>query len=119
MRFYASMSQALQGKVGQLRRALGDQPWLYSLTGPSDCGVCPDQANKDMLTVILMVKPRKDMAIPGKAFTFEQLYEGQARRDFAVLKDFGSEVVFLYFDIQKRLGEFLLAMTKAAKARRV
>ncbi|MCK5634976.1 MAG: hypothetical protein KAI06_07805, partial [Anaerolineales bacterium] len=59
----------------------------------------------------------KDAAIPGKTYTFGQLFEGQALSDLASIKDFGSPVIFLYFDAQKRLSNFLLAMTETAKTR--
>jgi hypothetical protein len=70
-----------------------------------------------MVYLILMVKPRKDEAIPGKKYTFGQLFDGQALGDLAAMKDFGSPVIYLYFDSQKRLSDFLLAMTEAAKVR--
>lgn len=113
LRLYTPMSQALQGKVARLRRALRDQLGLFSLTGSAEC----DLGLKDIVYLILMVKPRKDAAIPDKTYTFGQLFEGQALSDLAVIKDFGSPVLYLYFDAQKRLSDFLLAMTEAAKAR--
>ena len=70
-----------------------------------------------MVYLVLMVKPRKDEAIPGKNYTFGQLFEGQALSDLAAMKGYGSPVLYLYFDAQKRLSDFLLAMTEAAKAR--
>ncbi len=115
LRFYTPMSKTLQGKVRRLRHALRDQLGLYSLTSFAEYGL----GIKDIIYLILMVKPRKDEAIPGKTYTFGQLFEGQALSDLAVMKDYGSPVLYLYFDAQKRLSDFLLAMTEAAKARDV
>ncbi|MEE9513020.1 MAG: hypothetical protein V3V46_02995, partial [Anaerolineales bacterium] len=113
LRLYTPVSQALQGKVARLRRALRDQLGLFSLTGSAEC----DLGLKDIVYLILIVKPRKDAAIPGKTYTFGQLFEGQALSDLAVIKNFGLPVLYLYFDAQKRLSDFLLAMTEAAKTR--
>ncbi|MEE9512845.1 MAG: bifunctional transaldolase/phosoglucose isomerase, partial [Anaerolineales bacterium] len=117
LRFYASMSQALQGKVARLRRALRDQLGLFSLSGSAEFDLGSGRGLQDIVYLILMVKPRKDAAIPSKTYTFGQLFEGQALSDLASIKDFGSPVIFLYFDAQKRLSNFLLAMTEAAKTR--
>jgi len=117
LRLYTPVSQTLQSKVMRLRRALRDQLGLFSLTASSECDLGPDCGLKDIVYLILMVKPRKDAAIPGKTYTFGQLFEGQAQSDLAVIKDFGSPVLYLYFDAQKRLSDFLLAMTEAANAR--
>ncbi len=112
LRFYTPMSKTLQVKVRRLRHAFRDQLGLFSLASSAEC----DLGIKDVINLILMVKPRKDEAIPGKTYTFGQLFEGQARSDLAVMKDCGSPVLYLYFDAQKRLSDFLLAMTEAAKA---
>ena len=117
LRLYTPISQALQGKVARLRRALRDQLGLFSLTGSAEFDLGSDCCLHEIVYLILMVKPRKDAAIPGKAYTFGQLFEGQALSDLAVIKDFGSPVLYLYFDARKQLSDFLLAMTKAAKAR--
>ena len=117
LRLYTPMSQALQGKVARLRRAIRDQLDLFSLTAFADCDLGSDCGLKNIVYLILMVKPRKDAAIPGKTYTFGQLFEGQALSDLAVIKNFGLSVLYLYFDAQKRLSDFLLAMTEAAKAR--
>lgn len=117
LRLYTPVSQALQGKVARLRRALRDQLGLFSLTGFAESDLGSDRGLKDIIYLILMVKPRKDVAIPGKAYTFGQLFEGQALSDLAAIKDFGSPVLYLYFDARKQLSDFLLAMTEAAKAR--
>jgi len=45
------------------------------------------------------------------------LFEWQALSDLAAMKDYGSPVLYLYFDAQKQLSDFLLAMTEAAKVR--
>ena len=117
LRLYTPMSKTLQGKVKRLRHTLRDQLGLFSLASPAGCDLCSDRGLKDMVYLILMVKPRKDEAIPGKNYTFGQLFEGQALSDLAVMKGYGSPVLYLYFDAQKRLSDFLLAMTEAAKAR--
>ena len=117
LRLYTSVSQALQGKVARLRRALRDQLGLFSLTGFAEGDLGSARGLEDTVYLILMVKPRKDVAIPGKSYTFGQLFEGQALSDLAAVKDFGSPVLYLYFDARKQLSNFLLAMTEAAKAR--
>ena len=117
LRLYTPMSITLQGKVKRLRHTLRDQLGLFSLASPAGCDLCSDRGLKDMVYLILMVKPRKDEAIPGKNYTFGQLFEGQALSDLAAMKGYGSPVLYLYFDAQKRLSDFLLAMTEAAKAR--
>ncbi|MCJ7824093.1 MAG: bifunctional transaldolase/phosoglucose isomerase [Anaerolineales bacterium] len=117
MRLYAPMSQALQTKVARLRCALRDHLGMFSLAGFAECDAGSTRSLKDVVYLILMVKPRKDAAVPGKTFTFGQLNEGQALSDLAVLKDSGSHVLYLYFDAQKQLSDFLLAMTAASKAR--
>ena len=117
LRLYTPMSITLQGKVKRLRHTLRDQLGLFSLASPAGCDLCSDRGLKDMVYLILMVKPRKDEAIPGKNYTFGQLFEGQALSDLAVMKGYGSPVLYLYFDAQKRLSDFLLAMTEAAKVR--
>ena len=117
LRLYTPMSITLQGKVKRLRHTLRDQLGLFSLASPAGCDLCSDRGLKDMVYLILMVKPRKDEAIPGKNYTFGQLFEGQALSDLAAMKGYGSPVLYLYFDAQKRLSDFLLAMTEAAKVR--
>ena len=117
LRFYTPMSKTLQGKVRLLRRALRDQLGLFSLASSAEFDLGSDRCLKDVVYLILMVKPRKDEAIPGKTYTFGQLFEGQALSDLAAMKEYGSPVLYLYFDAQKRLSEFLMAMTEAAKAR--
>ncbi|MFV9675347.1 MAG: bifunctional transaldolase/phosoglucose isomerase [Anaerolineales bacterium] len=117
LRLYTPMSITLQGKVKRLRHTLRDQLGLFSLASPAGCDLCSDRGLKDMVYLILMVKPRKDETIPGKNYTFGQLFEGQALSDLAAMKGYGSPVLYLYFDAQKRLSDFLLAMTEAAKAR--
>lgn len=112
LRLFTPMSKTLQGKVRRLRHALRNQLGLFSLASSAEC----DLGSKDIIYLILMVKPRKDEAIPGKTYTFGQLFEGQALSDLAAIKDYGSPVLYLYFDAQKRLSDFLLAMTEAAKA---
>jgi transaldolase/glucose-6-phosphate isomerase len=94
LRFYTPMSKTLHGSC------LGS-----------------DRGLKNIVYLILMVKPRKDEAIPGKNYTFGQLFAGQALSELAAMKDYGSPVLYLYFDAQKRLSDFLLAMTEAAKAK--
>jgi transaldolase/glucose-6-phosphate isomerase len=116
LRFYTPMSKTLQDKVRRLRRALRDQLGLFSLTSSAECDLGSDRGLKELVYLILMVKPRKDETIPGKTYTFGQLFEGQALSDLAAMKDYGSPVLYLYFDTQKRLSDFLLAMTEAAKA---
>ncbi len=116
LRFYTPMSKTLQDKVRRLRRALRDQLGLFSLTSSAECDLGSDRGLKELVYLILMVKPRKDETIPGKTYTFGQLFEGQALSDLAAMKDYGSRVLYLYFDTQKRLSDFLLAMTEAAKA---
>jgi hypothetical protein len=111
------MSQALQVKVRRLRRVLRDQLGLFSLTGCAEYDLGSDRGLKEVVSLILMVKPRKDEAVPGKTYTFGQLFEGQALSDLAVMKDCGSPFLFFYFDAQKGLSDFLLAMTEAAKTR--
>jgi hypothetical protein len=117
LRFYASMSKTLQGKVRRLRRVLRDQLGLFSLTGSAECDLVSDRGLMDIVYLLLMVKPRKDEAIPGKKYSFGQLFEGQALSDLAAMKDYGSPVLYLYFETQKGLSDFLLAMTEAAKTR--
>ncbi len=117
LRFYSPMSKTIQGKVRRLRHALRDQLGLFSLVSSAGHDLGSDRGLKDMVYLILMVKPRKDEAIPGKNYTFGQLFEGQALSDLAVMKDYGSPVLYLYFDSQKRLSDFLLAMSEAAKVR--
>ncbi|MEA1978565.1 MAG: hypothetical protein U9N80_11780, partial [Chloroflexota bacterium] len=117
LRLYTPMSKTLQGKVRRLRHTLRDQLGLFSLTSSAECDLGTGRGLKDIVYLILMVKPRKDEAIPGKTYTFGQLFEGQALSDMAVMKDYGSPFICLYFDAQKRLSDFLLAMTEAAKAR--
>jgi transaldolase/glucose-6-phosphate isomerase len=117
LRFFTPMSKTLHGKVRRLRHALRDQRGLFSLTSSAECDLGSDSGVKVIVSLILIVKPRKDEAIPGKKYTFGQLFEGQALSDLAAMKDFGSPVLYLYFDAQKRLSEFLLAMTEAAKVR--
>ena len=117
LRLYTPISITLQGKVKRLRHTLRDQLGLFSLASPAGCDLCSDRGLKDMVYLILMVKPRKDEAIPGKNYTFGQLFEGQALSDLAAMKGYGSPVLYLYFDAQKRLSDFLLAMTEAAKVR--
>ncbi len=117
LRLYTPVSQALQGKAERLRRSLRDQLGLFSLAGFAEGDISSDLGLKDIVYLILMVKPRKDLAIPGKAYTFGQLFEGQALSDLAAIRDFGSPALYLYFDARKQLSDFLLAMTEAAKAR--
>ena len=117
LRLYTPISITLQGKVKRLRHTLRDQLGLFSLASPAGCDLCSDRGLKDMVYLILMVKPRKDEAILGKNYTFGQLFEGQALSDLAAMKGYGSPVLYLYFDAQKRLSDFLLAMTEAAKVR--
>ncbi len=117
LRIYTSMSQALQGKVARLRRVLRDQLGLFSLTGAIDCDLDSGRGLKDLVNLILLVKPRKDEDVPGKTYTFGLLFEGQALSDFAAMKDDGSPALYLYFDAQKRLSDFLRAMAEAVKAR--
>ena len=117
LRLYTPMSQALQVKVRRLRRVLRDQLGVFSLTGWAECDLGSDRGLKEVVSLILMVKPRKDEAVPGKTYTFGQLFEGQALSDLAVMKDCGSPFLFFYFDAQKGLSDFLLAMTEAAKTR--
>jgi transaldolase/glucose-6-phosphate isomerase len=112
LRFYTPMSKTLQGKVRRLRHTLRDQLGLFSLASSAEC----DLGITDAANLILMVKPRKDEAIPGKTYTFGQLFEGQALSDLAAMKHYGSSVLYLYFDAQKRLSDFLLEMTEATKA---
>ncbi len=117
LRLYTPVSQALQGKVTRLGRALRDQLGMFSLTGTAYKDFGFGYGLKDMAYLILMVKPRKDVAVPGKSYTFGHLIEGQAWSDLAVIRDFGSPVLFMYFDAQKGLSDFLLAMTAATEAR--
>jgi len=117
LRFYSPLSKTLQDKVRRLRRALRDQLGLFSLTSSAGYDFGSDRGLKDLFYLILMVKPRKDEDIPGKTYTFGQLFEGQALSDLAAMKNFGSPVLYLYFDAQKRLSDFLLAMTEAVKVR--
>ncbi len=116
LRFYAPMSKTLQGKERRLRQALRDQLGLFSLASSAECDLGSGCGLKDIVYLLLMVKPRKDEVIPGKTYTFGQLFEGQALSDLAAMKDYGSHVLYLCFDAQKQLSDFLLAMTKAAKA---
>jgi len=116
LRFYTPMSKTLQDKVRRLRRALRDRLGLLSLTSSAECDLGSDRGLKELVYLILMVKPRKDEIIPGKNYAFAQLFEGQALSDLAAMKDYGSPVLYFYFDAQKRLSDFLLAMTDAAKA---
>ena len=117
LRLFTPMSKTLQGKVRRLRHVLRDQLGLFSLASSAEYDLGLDRGLKDVVYLILLVKPRKDEAIPGKNYTFGQLFEGQALSDLAAMKEYGSPVLYLYFDTQKRLSDFLLAMTEAAKAR--
>jgi len=117
LRLYTPVSQTLQGKVRRLRRVFRDQLGLFSLTEVAGCGFDPTRGLKDIVYLILMVRPRKDVPVPGKTYTFGNLFEGQALSDLAAMKDFGSPFLFFHFDAQRQLSDFLLAMTKAAKTR--
>lgn len=117
LRFFTPMSKTLQGKVRRLRHTLRDQLGLFSLASSAEYDLGSARGFKDVVNLILMVKPRKDEAIAGKKYTFGQLFEGQALSDLAAMKEYESPVLYLYFDAQKRLSDFLLVLTEAAKAR--